>query len=90
MKVYAQTTFNAMSAADYGIEPLEPVTTEESIIAVVAKIFGAIIVPVALLVGIIVYFIKGKSEVWKKILITIGIVVIYIAFAVIINNIWDK
>lgn len=86
LKVYAKTTFDAMSACDYGIEPLQPTSTEESIVAVVAKIFGTIIIPIALLVGIVVYLVKSKSKVWKKVIITLGIVIVYTIFAIVMNN----
>lgn len=82
LKVYAKTTFDQMSVCDYGV--IEP---ERQIAPNIARIFSNVLVPLVLLIGLVVYFVKSKSKVWKKVLITLGIIVLYIIFAIIMNNV---
>lgn len=82
LKVYAKTTFDQMTVCDYGV--IEP---ERQVVPNIARLFSNILIPLVLLVGLVVYFVKSKSKVWKKVLITISIVVLYIVFAIIMNNV---
>lgn len=80
VKVYAINSVDFMEPA-YGVYPPEPATPS------IAKIFSTILIPVILLIGLIVYFIKSKSKVWVKLAITILVIALYILFRVIIDNI---
>ncbi len=82
LKVYAKSINDPMLVSDYGV--IDP--TKQNV-PNIAKIFGTIVIPIVLLIGIIVYFAKSKSKIWEKVLITIGVIAVYIVFAVIINNI---
>lgn len=81
IKVYAKTINDPLLACDYGI--VEPVQKN----SIVLKILTTIAIPIVLLVGLSIYFAKSKSKVWKKMLVVIGIIIIYITFAIILSNI---
>lgn len=51
------------------------------------KIARTFIIPIALLIGLIIYFKKGKSSKKKKILVTIGIIVITVILYFVVNKI---
>ncbi len=63
----------------YGVE--QPVSSK------IVKIFSTVIIPIILLIGLIIYFIKSKRKEWVKVAITIGVIILYILFGVIIDNI---
>ena len=67
-------------AALYGV----PSPRVVDIIWTIAKFF---IIPIALLIGLIIYFKKSKSSKKKKILVTIGIIAITAILYFVINKI---
>lgn len=81
LKVYAKSISDPMLVCDYGI--VEPV--QKTSIGV--KVFTTIAIPIVLLLGLIIYFVKSKSKVWKKILVAISVVTLYIIFRIILSNI---
>ena len=81
IKVYEKSISDTLLACDYGI--VEPVQKS----SIILKIFTTIAIPIVLLIGLIVYFVKSKSKIWKKILVTISVVVLYIIFRIILSNI---
>ena len=62
----------------YGIPRLTP-------IKMILRITKTLIVPFALIIGFIIYFKKSKSSNKKKIIVTIGIVIISILLYCIVN-----
>lgn len=82
IKVYAKTTFDQMTVCDYGV--IEP---ERQVVPNIARIFSNVLIPLVLLVGLVVYFVKSKSKVWKKVIIALGIIGLYIIFVIIMNNV---
>lgn len=76
---FIQDLYGPPTAALYGIYRPSPISKMWNI----AKIF---IIPVALIIGLIIYFKKSKSSIKKKILITILSIAI-IAIIYIIGNI---
>ena len=81
-KVYAVAINDIPVQCDYGVQ-LKP----ESSIA--TNIVSTIIVPIILLIGLIVFFVKSTSSVAKKIIVSIGVVGAYIIFRVIMNFIFN-
>lgn len=82
IKVYAKAINDPLLAeCDYGI--VKPVQK----ISIGLKMLTTIAIPIVLLVGLSIYFVKSKSKVWKKILVAIGIIVIYIIFRIVLSNI---
>lgn len=66
--------------AVYGVYRPSPVI-------IIWKIARTFVVPIALLIGIIIYFKKSKSSKKKKILVTLGIVVLVALLYFVINKI---
>lgn len=64
----------------YGVAKPNPV----KVIFKIAKVF---VIPVALIVGLLIYFKKSKSSKKKKILVTLGIIVITAILYFIVNKI---
>ena len=64
----------------YGVYRPSPVT-------IIWRIARTFVVPIALLIGIIIYFKKSKSSKKKKILVTLGIVVLVALLYFVINKI---
>ena len=82
VKVYAKAISDHLTQPEYGIvEPL-PKSSPNYL-----KIFTTIVIPIVLLIGLVVYFVKSKSKIWKKILVAIIIVVLYIIFRNIFGDI---
>lgn len=77
-KVYAMAIEDIPIQCDYGVQ-LEP---EPSM---ATNIVSTIIVPIILLIGLIVFLVKSTGSLLKKIIVTIGVVVAYIIFRIIIN-----
>lgn len=64
----------------YGIERPNTLT-------IIWRIARTFIIPIALLIGLIIYFKKSKSSTKKKILVTIGIIVITAILYFVVNKI---
>ena len=61
-----------------------------TVMATVWKIARNFIIPIALLIGLIVYFKKSKSSKKKKVLVTIGIIAITVILYLIVDkNIYE-
>ena len=75
----------AAAAAMYGIPAPEPV--KNNFINSVWNVCRIFIIPIALLIGIIIYLKKSKSSKKKKILVTIGIIAITAILYFVINKI---
>lgn len=58
-----------------------------STVTIIWRIARTFVIPIALLIGIIVYFKKSKSSTKKKILVTLGIVALTALIYFIINKI---
>ncbi len=56
-------------------------------IKVIIKVSQVFIIPIAMLIGLLVYFKKSKSSKKKKILVILGIIIIAIVFYFIVNKI---
>ena len=80
-KVYAVSIDDMHMQTDYGVQ-LEPRPT------LAVNIVSAIIIPIVLLIGIIIYCIKSTSSVLKKAIVSIGVVLAYILFRIIIKNVF--
>lgn len=80
IKVYAKAINDPLLACDYGI--VEPVQKN----SIGLKILTTIAIPIVLLVGLSIYFVKSKSKVWKKILVAMWIIVAYIILKIILSN----
>lgn len=83
VKVYAISSdrININAVCEYGVIDPHPSVT------LISSILSTTIVPLVLLIGIVVFFIKSTSSILKKILISIGIIILYIVFRIIRNNI---
>lgn len=82
LKVYANAVIDTpLTVCDYGV--VEPVQKT----SIIAKIFTTIAIPIVLLIGLIIYLVKSKSKIWKKILVTISVIAIYIIFRIVLSNI---
>ena len=77
-KVYAMSIYDTPIQCDYGVQ-LEP---EPSIVTNIAT---TIIVPIILLIGLIVFLVKSTGSVLKKVIVSVGVVVAYIIFRIIMN-----
>lgn len=77
-KVYAIAIHDIQIQPDYGVQ-LEP---EPSI---ATNLASTIIVPIILLIGLIVFLVKSTSSVLKKVIVSVGVVVAYIVFRIIMN-----
>lgn len=88
-KVFAISDSMMRISPMYGIQEPEPV--RNNLINSIWNICRMFIIPIALLIGIIIYLKKGKSSKKRKIitvLITIGIVaILYLVINYIINNV---
>lgn len=81
-KVYAMPSILEIAAqCDYGV------ITPESRPSQVSNILSTIIIPVILLIGLVVFFIKSTSSLIKKIIVSIIVVIGYIIFRLILKNI---
>lgn len=58
-----------------------------STVTIIWRIARTFVIPIALLIGIIVYFKKSKSSKKKKVLVTLGIIVLTALIYFIINKI---
>ena len=79
-KVFAMEIIESPPVALYGV----PSPRVVDIIWTIAKFF---IIPIALLIGLIIYFKKSTSSTKKKVLITIGIITITAILYFVINKI---
>lgn len=61
-----------------------------STLTIIWKIARIFIIPIALLIGLIIYFKKSKSSKKKKILVTIGIIIITVILYFVVNKIIYK
>lgn len=67
----------------YGVYRPSPVT-------IIWKIARTFVIPIALLIGIIIYFKKSKSSKKKKILVTFGIVALVLLLYFVVNEIIEN
>lgn len=81
LKVYAVSIDDLHMQTDYGVQ-IEPRPTR------IVNIASTIIVPIILLIGIIIYCIKSTSSVLKKAIVSIGVILVYIIFRIIIKNVF--
>ena len=81
LKAYA--TYGHIQS-DYGVY-LEPQETRSTF---VIDIISNIIVPIVLLIGLIIFFKKSASSMMKKVIVSIGTVLAYILFRIIIKNVF--
>ena len=81
VKTYA-VNVQDYTVCDYGVfEPVEKVS--------VARNIGiTIIVPIVLLIGLIVFLLKSTGSALKKTVVTIGVVLAYILFRIIMKNVF--
>lgn len=82
-KVFAISPMNMIeldTVALYGVAKPNPV----KVIFKIAKVF---VIPVALIVGLLIYFKKSKSSKKKKLLVTLGIIAITAILYFIVNKI---
>ncbi len=77
-KVYAASIYDMPIQCSYGVQ-LEPKPSITTYIA------STIIVPIILLIGLIVFLVKSTGSVLKKVIVSVGVVVAYIIFRIIIN-----
>ena len=71
------------TSALYGVYRPSPVT-------IIWKIARTFVIPIALLIGIIIYFKKSKSSKKKKILVTFGIVALVLLLYFVVNEITEN
>ena len=64
-----------------------PPSANQGILTNILKIARVCIIPIAALIGLIVYFKKSKSSKKTKILVTIGIICIAVILFLVINDI---
>lgn len=81
-KVFAAQDVEAMQDL-YGPPP----SANQSILTNIEKIAKICIIPIALLIGLIVYFKKSNSSKKTKILVTIGTICIAVILFLVINDI---
>ena len=67
----------------YGVYRPSPVT-------IIWRIARTFVIPIALLIGIIIYFKKSKSSKKKKILVTFGIVALVLLLYFVVNEIIEN
>lgn len=79
MKVHAVSGFDIEAVCDYGVVTPQPEPT------IATNIVSTIIVPIILLIGLIVFLVKSTSSVLKKVIVSVGVVVVYIIFRIIMN-----
>lgn len=75
-----------MIQPEYGVYEPEPII-RNNLINAIWNIGRMFIIPIALLIGIIIYLKKSKSSKKKKILVTIGIIAITAILYFVINKI---
>ena len=80
-KIYA-STLPLATAALYGVQP--------SSTKVGFSIFSLVIMPITLLIGIIVYFIKSKKSIWRKFLFVLIMVGVYFVIYILLSSIMNK
>ena len=78
--LYIQDLYGPPPVALYGV-------TRPSTVTLIWRIARTFIIPIALLIGLIIYFKKSKSSKKKKILVTIGIIAITAIVYFVINKI---
>lgn len=73
----------------YGPQPvaLYGIARPPSTVTIIWRIARTFIIPIALLIGIIIYLKKSKSSKKKKILVTIGIIAITVILYFVVNKI---
>ena len=81
LKAYADWDIEVQPA--YGVFP--PQKTRSTF---VIDIVSNIIVPIVLLIGLIIFFKKSASSMMKKVIVSIGAVLAYILFRIIIKNVF--
>ncbi len=75
----------------YGIQPIDPIPPKKSILKSILDLKGIIVIPVVLLIGLIIYCIKSKSSIKRKIIVTIISTVIAIGICLAIYfSIYNK
>ena len=77
-KVYAIAIEDIPIQCDYGVQ-LEPEPT------IATNIVSTIIIPIILLIGLIVFLVKSTGSILKKVIVSVGVVVAYIIFRIIMN-----
>lgn len=83
-KVFAKVVVpNPGIQTDYGVRTPNPIF----MIWDIARIF---LIPITLLIGLIIYFKKSKSNTKKRVLVIIGIIVITVIVYFVVNNIIDQ
>ena len=83
-KAYAKYNQGDYTESLYGVY-LEPQKTRSTF---VIDIVSNIIVPIVLLIGLIIFFKKSASSMMKKVIVSIGAVLAYILFRIIIKNVF--
>lgn len=89
-KIYAAINPSELDVkAAYGPPPVESLygVAKPSVPITIWRISRTLIIPIALLIGFIIYFKKSKSSKKKKILVTIGIIAIFAILYFVINKI---
>ena len=81
LKVYAASMDVLQTQAEYGVK-IEPKSTA------FMHVISMIIIPIALLLGIVIYCIKSKSSVLKKVILSIVAVLVYIIFIILVENLF--
>lgn len=88
-KIFAISPNDILGMQDlYGPPPVALYgVARPSTITIIWRIARTFVIPIALLIGLIVYFKKSKSSKTKKILVTIGIIVITAILYFVVNKI---
>ena len=88
-KIFAAINPSALDIQDlYGPPPVSLYgVARPSTVTIIWRIARIFIIPIALLIGLIIYFKKSKSSKKKKILVTIGIISITVILYFVVNKI---
>lgn len=91
-KIFATINPSVLDIQDlYGPPPVSLYgVARPSTVTIIWRIARTFIIPIALLIGLIIYFKKSKSSKKKKILVTIGIIAITAILYFVVNKIIYK
>lgn len=86
-KVYSEYYAVVGTQCAYGVyAPVRETTASQQSQHIVSTIIMTTIIPLIMLIGLIVFFIKSTGSVLKKIIVSIGVVLLYVLIRVLFKN----